>query len=187
MGCSSTKKQGCLLGWTASWTERWIFSSSRSSSSSMLVVVCMVVKWTICSIRLLSWPHTERVEKWCFRFQYSRVSSRKIKINSNYRTRLKKKYVEDPKRDPKGKIPLLPEMSCVTKTRTIYQREPPNQFQQCKSHQFMRGCTKYIYFAHSMYYYLCIIFDGKYTRSILTKVHNIHRLRCCTLTLRLKS
>ena len=77
-----------------------------------------------------------------------RGKSRSTPITAHIHTAQKKYVEEDPKRDPKGKIPLLPEMSCVTKTRTIYQREPPNQFQQCKSHQFMRGCTKYIFIPH---------------------------------------
>ena len=106
MGCSSTKKQGCLLGWTASWTERWIFSSSRSSSSMLVVVVCMVVKWTICSIRLLSWPHTERVEKWCFRFQYSRLLAENQDQLQLPHT-AQKKICRGPKTRPQGENPVV--------------------------------------------------------------------------------
>lgn len=80
-----------------------------------------------------------RVEKWCFRFQYNTRNQDQLQL-----PQLSKKYVEDPKRDPKGKISLPPldpreeeymtttmmmSMS-VTKTRTICQREPPNQFQR---------------------------------------------------------
>ena len=111
-------------------------------------VVAAAEKWTKCSICLLSWPHTERVEKWCFRFQYSRVSSRKIKINSNYRTRLKKNMSRTQNETPRGKSRCCRRWAAWQKHEQYTSGSTPNQFQQCKSHQFMRGCTKYIFIPH---------------------------------------
>ena len=59
------KSKGCLLGWTRRCImkfNRWIFSSTN------YVYQLLHARYA----RLLSWPHTETVEKWCFRFQYAR-------------------------------------------------------------------------------------------------------------------